>query len=110
VEESAPVDSSVLSALKFDPAYMLATTHAITVAARGAEWQSLGQWMIYMSVISWTTALAALRRSGHTFGGGGPGSPGGGGRTRDGPTLRWRAGMRGDSTALAVASGARRRC
>jgi uncharacterized protein len=43
--------------------YLLATTHTIVVPARGAEWQSLGQWLIYMSVISWTTALAALRRS-----------------------------------------------
>jgi succinate-acetate transporter protein len=43
--------------------YLLATTHTITVPTRGAEWQSLGQWMIYMSVVTWTTALAALPRS-----------------------------------------------
>jgi succinate-acetate transporter protein len=43
--------------------YLLATVHTITVPARGEEWQSLGQWLIYMSVVTWTTALAALRRS-----------------------------------------------
>lgn len=43
--------------------YLLATTHTITVPARGAEWQSLGQWFIYMTVITWTTAFAALYRS-----------------------------------------------
>jgi succinate-acetate transporter protein len=42
---------------------LLGAAHAISVPARGAEWQSLGQWLIYMAVISWTTALAALRRS-----------------------------------------------
>jgi uncharacterized protein len=46
--------------------YLLATTHTITVPARGAEWQSLGQWLIYMSVVTWTTAFAVL-----------PGSPAG---------------------------------
>jgi succinate-acetate transporter protein len=40
--------------------YLLATTHTISVPARGAEWQSLGQWLIYMSVVTWTTALAVL--------------------------------------------------
>jgi succinate-acetate transporter protein len=43
--------------------YLLATTHTITVPPRGAEWQSLGQWLIYMSVVSWTTAVAVLPRS-----------------------------------------------
>jgi succinate-acetate transporter protein len=43
--------------------YLLATTHTIAVPARGTEWQSLGQWLIYMSVVTWTTALAALPRS-----------------------------------------------
>jgi succinate-acetate transporter protein len=43
--------------------YLLMTTHTITVPARGAPWQSLGQWMIYMSVVTWTTAFAALPRS-----------------------------------------------
>jgi succinate-acetate transporter protein len=43
--------------------YLLATTHTIAVPARGTEWQSLGQWMIYMSVVTWTTALAVLPRS-----------------------------------------------
>jgi succinate-acetate transporter protein len=43
--------------------YLLATTHTITVPARGMEWQSLGQWLIYMSVVTWTTAFAALPRS-----------------------------------------------
>jgi hypothetical protein len=43
--------------------YLLATTRTVVVPARGAEWQSLGQWLIYMSVITWTTAVAALRRS-----------------------------------------------
>src|SRR5690348_13486551 len=42
--------------------YLLATTHTITVPVRGAEWQSLGQWFIYLSVITWTTAFAALPR------------------------------------------------
>jgi succinate-acetate transporter protein len=43
--------------------YLLATTHTITVPPRGAAWPSLGQWLIYMSVITWTTACAALRHS-----------------------------------------------
>jgi succinate-acetate transporter protein len=43
--------------------YLLATTHTIAVPARGAEWPALGQWLIYMSVIAWTTAFAALPRS-----------------------------------------------
>ena len=43
--------------------YLLATTHTITVPPRGSEWQSLGQWLIYMSVVTWTTALAVLPRS-----------------------------------------------
>jgi|SRR5581483_6964319 len=43
--------------------YLLVTTHTITVPQRGAEWQSLGQWFIYLSVISLTTAFAALARS-----------------------------------------------
>jgi succinate-acetate transporter protein len=43
--------------------YLLATTHTITIPARGAAWPSLGQWLIYMSVVTWTTAFAALARS-----------------------------------------------
>lgn len=43
--------------------YLLATTHTIAVPPRGGEWQSLGQWMIYMSVVTFTTAFAALPRS-----------------------------------------------
>lgn len=43
--------------------YLLATTHTITVPVRGAAWPSLGQWLIYMSVVTWTTAFAALRHS-----------------------------------------------
>ncbi len=43
--------------------YLLVTVHTITVPPRGAEWQSLGQWFIYLSVITWTTAFAALARS-----------------------------------------------
>jgi uncharacterized protein len=43
--------------------YLLATAHTIVVPARGMEWQSLGQWLIYMSVVTWTTAFAALPRS-----------------------------------------------
>jgi uncharacterized protein len=43
--------------------YLLATTHTITVPARGAAWPALGQWLIYMSVVAWTTAVAALPRS-----------------------------------------------
>ena len=43
--------------------YLLATTKTITVPPPGAHWGSLGQWFIYMAVITWTTALAALARS-----------------------------------------------
>lgn len=43
--------------------YLLATTHTIVVPPRGAEWQSLGQWLIYMAVVTWTTAFAVLPRS-----------------------------------------------
>jgi succinate-acetate transporter protein len=43
--------------------YLLATVHTITIPLRGDGWQSLGQWMIYMAVISFTTACAALARS-----------------------------------------------
>ena len=43
--------------------YLLATTHTIVVPTRGSAWPSLGQWLIYMSVIAWTTAFATLPRS-----------------------------------------------
>lgn len=43
--------------------YLLTTTHTIVVPARGDHWASLGQWLIYMSVITWTTAFAALARN-----------------------------------------------
>ena len=43
--------------------YWLATTHTINVPARGEEWQSLGQWLIYMAIITATTAFAVLPRS-----------------------------------------------
>jgi succinate-acetate transporter protein len=43
--------------------YLLATVHTITVPLRGDGWQSLGQWLIYMAVISFTTAFAALAHS-----------------------------------------------
>jgi succinate-acetate transporter protein len=43
--------------------YLLGGAGAVDVPARGAEWQSLGQWLIYMAVISWTTALSALPRN-----------------------------------------------
>jgi uncharacterized protein len=43
--------------------YLLVTTGTITVPPRGDAWQSLGQWLIYMSVISLTTAFAALARN-----------------------------------------------
>ena len=43
--------------------YLLATVHTITIPLRGDGWQSLGQWMIYMAVISFTTAFAALAHS-----------------------------------------------
>jgi succinate-acetate transporter protein len=43
--------------------YLLQTVHSLTVPARGAAWESLGQWLIYMAVISATTAVAALARS-----------------------------------------------
>jgi hypothetical protein len=42
--------------------YLMATTRTITVPPRDAHWASLGQWMIYMSVISFTTAAAGLAR------------------------------------------------
>ena len=42
--------------------YLLVTTKTITVPPRDAHWGSLGQWMIYMSVISFTTAFADLAR------------------------------------------------
>jgi hypothetical protein len=38
-------------------------THTISVPPRGDEWQSLGEWSIYMAIITWTTAFAALARS-----------------------------------------------
>jgi len=47
--------------------FLLVTTHSITTPARGDAWQSLGQWMIYMAVVSLTTAFAALAHSGPTF-------------------------------------------
>jgi hypothetical protein len=43
--------------------YLLATTKTITVPPPGSHWGSLGQWFIYMAVVTWTTALAALARS-----------------------------------------------
>jgi succinate-acetate transporter protein len=43
--------------------YLLVTTKTIAVPARGEHWGALGQWLIYMAVITWTTAFAALRRS-----------------------------------------------
>jgi succinate-acetate transporter protein len=43
--------------------YLLATLHTIAVPPRGAHWASLGQWLIYMAVISATTALADAVRS-----------------------------------------------
>lgn len=43
--------------------YLMHTTKTITVPPPGAHFESLGQWFIYMAVVSWTTALAALARS-----------------------------------------------
>ncbi len=43
--------------------YLLVTTKTITAPARGDTWPSLGQWLTYMSVISFTIAFAALPRS-----------------------------------------------
>jgi hypothetical protein len=43
--------------------YLLATTHSIGIPSRGEAWQSLGQWLIYLAVISATTAVAALARN-----------------------------------------------
>jgi uncharacterized protein len=43
--------------------YLLATTHTIDVPARGARWGSLGEWFLYMAIITGTTAVAALARS-----------------------------------------------
>lgn len=43
--------------------YLLATTGAIGIPSRGEAWQSLGQWLIYLAVISATTAAAALARN-----------------------------------------------
>jgi uncharacterized protein len=42
--------------------YLLVTIKTITVPPRDAHWGSLGQWMIYMSVITFTTAFADLAR------------------------------------------------
>jgi succinate-acetate transporter protein len=47
--------------------YLLETTHTISVPSRGAHWGSLGQWLIYMSIVTGTTAVAALARSVPSF-------------------------------------------
>lgn len=43
--------------------YLMATTKTISVPGPGAHFGSLGQWYVYMAVITWTTAVAALGRS-----------------------------------------------
>ena len=43
--------------------WILATAGTIAIPVPGAPFPSLGQWFIYMAVISWTTAFAALARS-----------------------------------------------
>jgi succinate-acetate transporter protein len=43
--------------------WILALGGTITIPARGTAFASMGQWFIYMAVISWTTAFAALARS-----------------------------------------------
>ena len=58
-----PVIFGALQAWGVALIFLLATTHTITVPSRGEAWPSLGQWLIYMSVITWTTAFAALRHS-----------------------------------------------
>jgi succinate-acetate transporter protein len=47
--------------------YLLAATHTIAVPPPGGRFSSLGQWFIYMAVITWTTALAVLARSPGAF-------------------------------------------
>lgn len=43
--------------------YLMAATGDVKVPAQGAHWGSMGQWFIYMAVVTWTTAAAALARS-----------------------------------------------
>ena len=43
--------------------WLLATAGTISVPPLGSANPSLGMWFIYMAVISWTTALAALAKS-----------------------------------------------
>jgi succinate-acetate transporter protein len=42
---------------------LLAATGTVSLPARGVAFPSLGQWFVYMAVITWTTAFAALARS-----------------------------------------------
>jgi succinate-acetate transporter protein len=42
--------------------WLIATVHAAALPPLGGMNQPLGQWFIYMAVITWTTALAALAR------------------------------------------------
>ncbi len=46
--------------------YLLVVGGIVEVPARGASWGAMGQWLMYMAVISWTTAFASLARN---FGG-----------------------------------------
>jgi succinate-acetate transporter protein len=47
--------------------WILALGGTITIPARGTAFASMGQWFIYMAVISWTTAFAALATSAGGF-------------------------------------------
>jgi succinate-acetate transporter protein len=49
--------------LGFGILWLTATTGALALPARGAFFGPAGQWFIYIAVITWTTALAALARS-----------------------------------------------
>lgn len=49
--------------------WLLDATHVIALPAFGSGFEPLGQWFIYMAVITWTTAAAALAFSGVQFAG-----------------------------------------
>jgi succinate-acetate transporter protein len=43
--------------------YLMETTKTIAVPLPGARFEALGQWWMYMAVVTWSTAFAALSRS-----------------------------------------------
>ena len=47
--------------------WLMATAHVLTLPVFGHGFQPLGQWFIYMAVITWTTAFATLARSPFQF-------------------------------------------